>query len=54
MYWVEAQADLSLCWPLSYYCRFCHALTQMVASIEVASRQCFVKDSNAIETSSCL
>ena len=29
-YWVDVQADLSLCWSNKSYWRFCHALAQMV------------------------
>ena len=29
-YWVDVQADLSLCWLHRSYCRFCHALSQYV------------------------
>ena len=28
--WVDAQADLSLCWVHMSFCRFCHALAHMV------------------------
>ena len=29
-YWVDVQADLSLCWSLRSYCRFCHARAQIL------------------------
>ena len=28
-YWVDVQADLSLCWSHRSYCRFCRALAQL-------------------------
>ena len=28
-YWVDVQADLSLCWSHGSYCRFCHALVHI-------------------------
>ena len=31
-YWVDVQADLSLCWLHRSYCRFCHVLAQMLLS----------------------
>ena len=29
-YWVDVEADLSLSWSQRSYCRFCHALAQMI------------------------
>ena len=29
-YWMEVQADLSLCWSNRSYCRFCHALAHFL------------------------
>ena len=28
-YWVDVQADMSLCWSHGSYCRFCRALAQL-------------------------
>ena len=32
-YWVDVQADLSLCWSHMSYCRFCRALAQMLITL---------------------
>ena len=32
-YWVDVQADLSLCWSHRSYCRFCRALTLLFMSL---------------------
>ena len=29
-YWVDVQADLSLCWSHRPYCRFCHVLAEVI------------------------
>ena len=35
LYWVELQADLSLCWSHWSYCRFCRALARFIAHTNV-------------------
>ena len=34
-YWVDVQADLSLCWSQRSYCRFCRALAHFLHLIQM-------------------